>query len=312
MNAIPAFPLLRLIAGAILIAAAPILTVLCGGVSTGGVGMWDAAFWRVFIGASAMAPVLFFCPRFRYQKESGTIPPLIRLRSAWWWLPGVAFAFDFGFWHWSFEHTSVANSTLLANTAIFWVSLFAWLFWREKIFRTFIFGALVAFAGAALLILHSGQHGSPTGSQFGVFGDFLALVTAVFYAAYQLSTKYYRREHPAPLLMFWASLVAAIFLFPLAWLHPDPLIPSDPRRWIYLIALGGLAHGGGQGLIASALGSLPAGLASVILLIQPLMAAVLGGVILGQTLHATQIFGAILILGGLAWVILGHGPSRNK
>ncbi len=42
-------------------------------------------------------------------------------------LAGLFFAGDLGFWHWSIAHTSVANATLLANTApVSWRSPAGW------------------------------------------------------------------------------------------------------------------------------------------------------------------------------------------
>ena len=301
--------LLSLIAGALLISLAPIFAVLARQ-GDGQVGMWDSAFWRVFLGAVALA-ILFGVQRKRIIPRSDEFGGGSLWSSyAWLWFPGVVFAGDFWAWHWSFEHTSVANSTLLANTAILWVTLFAWLVWKEKLSRIFVFGAVVAFIGMAILMLSSTTREPPTAGR-PIFGDFLALLTALFYASYQLSIKRFRREHSAPRLLFWASAVAAMILFPLAWYHPDPFWPGSAKVWGALLGLGVLVHACGQGLIAYGFGGLPASLATVTLLIQPVTTSILGVWILKQPMVPWQIFGAVVVVAGLFLVIRGQAMKQR-
>lgn len=296
--------LLGLIAGALCIAFAPIFAVLSRQ-GEGQVGMWDSAFWRVFIGALTLG-ILFGIQRKRI------FPKRAELSGGymWLWLPGVALAADFWAWHWSFEHTSVANSTLLANTSIIWVTLFAWFVWKEKISRLFLVGASVAFVGMVVLMLSATTRDSPTGGN-AILGDSLALVTAVFYATYQLSMKRFRRDFSAPLLMFWGSLIAAAILFPLALFHSDPILPGSAKVWWALIGLGALSHACGQGLIVYALGGLPASLAAVLLLIQPVATAFLGVAILGQPLILWQVLGAAVVVSGLYFAIRGKSSAKS-
>ncbi len=297
--------LLGLVAGALLISFAPIFAVMSNQ-GEGRVGMWDSAFWRVAIGAIALG-ILFGVQRQRL------IPKREEFKGGyvWLWLPGMFFAADFWVWHWSFEHTSVANSTLLANTAILWVTLFAWLVWKERLSRLFLGGASAAFVGMVVLMFSSTRREPPTSGD-PVFGDVLALLTAVFYASYQLSIKRFRREHSGPLLLFWASVVAAAILFPIAWFNSDPFWPQSAKVWGSLIGLGVLVHAGGQGLIAYGLGGVPASLASVTLLIQPVATALIGVWILGQPLVPWQILGAVVVFIGLFFAIRGQIRQKQK
>lgn len=291
-----------LVVGAFCIAFAPIFVVLAGRI--GGVGMLDAAFWRVAIGAVVLAVVVI--PR-REAFPSGT-----RL-GTWIWLPGLLFAGDFAVWHASFAHTSVANSTLLANISIVLVTLFAWWIWKEKIAPMFLVGAGIAGIGVVFLIYSSTTRGEVVPGGNPVLGDALGVATAFFYASYLLSTKAFRRSHSAPRLMFWSSSLAAIILLPIALWHSDPFLPSDSTGWWPLIAVGVISHAGGQGLIAYSLAGLPATLAAITLLLQPVATALLGWVILGQEMVPWQLAGAAAVLGGLAIAIryqagLNRGP----
>lgn len=294
--------LLGLIGGALCIAFASIFAVLSGRI--GGVGMWDAAFWRVLIGAVAIG--IFLLPARSWR---GAFPSSRASRLyGWLWIPGVLFAGDMLVWHWSFDHTSVANSTLLANVSLLFVTLFAWLVWKEKITRRFTGGAALAVLGVVALVFSSSHRSPPTDGD-PVFGDLLALATACFYASYQLTMKYFRRERSAPVLMFWTSAVAAVCLFPVAWFHGDPFWPDRAAGWWPLIGLGVVSHACGQGLIAYGLGGVPASLAAVALLVQPVATAILGRLILGQELVPVQIAGGTAVIAGLFVAIRAQWPD---
>ena len=87
-----------LLLGAVGIAFAPIFVRLSPLAPTA------TAFWRLALAA----PLLWLWVRAERRPLPGSWRPLI-------W-PGVFFAGDLALWHWSLQFTSVANSTLLANT----------------------------------------------------------------------------------------------------------------------------------------------------------------------------------------------------
>ncbi|MFK5924837.1 MAG: EamA family transporter [Verrucomicrobiota bacterium] len=283
-----------LVGGAVGIAFAPIFAVL--GARIGNLGLIEVAFWRLFFGTLAIGLVFFFSDRT--GDKSGETR-----WGAWMWFPGLIFAGDFAAWHWSFEHTSVANSTLLANVAIVFITIFSWLVWKEKISRAFLVGALVAAGGVVLLVASSAVRETPPVDGDPVFGDFLALVTACFYGTYLLLIKYFRRWHSAPRLLFWASAVAAALMLPVALIHQGPIFPDTLAGWWPLVALGVISHAGGQGLIAYGLKGVPASLGAMTLLVQPVCTAGLGVWILGQDLIPMQVLGGGVVLLGLALAI---------
>jgi drug/metabolite transporter (DMT)-like permease len=55
----------------------------------------------------------------------------------------------------------------------------------------------------------------------------------------------------------------------------------------------------GQGLIAYALGHLPASFSALAILIEPLTAAILGWVWLGEALGVLQALGGVIVLAGI-------------
>jgi drug/metabolite transporter (DMT)-like permease len=63
-------------------------------------------------------------------------------------MPGVFLAVDLAAWHTSLHLTSVANSTLLANLAPIFVTLFSWLVLRQRIGLAFLTALMVSIFGA--------------------------------------------------------------------------------------------------------------------------------------------------------------------
>ena len=89
----------------------------------------------------------------------------------------------------------------------------------------------------------------------------------------------------------------------------ETLLSSNLNGWAVLLGLALVSHFAGQGLIAYAFGHLSASLTSLNLLLQPVFAAALGWMLLGQAMGGQQMLGAAVVLGALAFANL---PCRAK
>jgi drug/metabolite transporter (DMT)-like permease len=78
-----------------------------------------------------------------------------------------------------------------------------------------------------------------------------------------------------------------------------------------VIAMGVVAHVIGQGLIARGMRTAPVGLASVLLLIQPVVAAIGAWILFHESLGPLEIAGALLVLAGLAIASRSRGDNRK-
>ncbi len=207
---------------------------------------------------------------------------------------GAFFAGDLAVWHWSILLTSIANTTLLANLAPVFVAAAVWLLYRQRPHNLFVAGLAAALAGTLLLVGASfGQGGT------ALLGDGLGVITAMFYAAYQIAVTRLRAHMPTASLMAWSSTVMALLLLPVAWLSGEQLLPDSGTGWLKLIGIALFAQVIGQSLIAWAMAHLPATFSSVGLLLQPVMATLFAWLLLGETLGAMQLAGAVLVLAGI-------------
>ena len=207
---------------------------------------------------------------------------------------GLLFAGDLALWHLSILYTSVANATLFANFAPVVVTLGAWLFLKERITREFLIGLALALAGAGMLMGASVQT-----DHRHVIGDALGIATAFFYGAYLLTVAGLRVRLPAPTIMFWSSIVTGLALALLAIAAGESLWPQSARGLALLVVFALVTQVAGQGMIAYALGHLPAAFSSLVILIQPVAAAVFGWMILDEPLAGLQFAGGATILAGI-------------
>ena len=249
------------------------------------VGPTASAFWRVALALPLLWPLLALAPR------AGAVRPDRKMLLA----AGFAFAGDLGFWHWSIQFTSVANSTLLANLASLFVTLAAWILWRQRPSALFAAGLAAALAGVGLLV-----HTSLQFSASALLGDALGVVTAVFYAGYILAVKDLRDRGARTLqVMAVTTTLTALFLLPAALASGETLLPQSALGWLKLAGLAWISHCAGQGLIAYSLAHLPAAFSSVSLLFQPVMAALFAWILLSEPLVPLQMAGGAVVLVGI-------------
>ncbi|HKP78136.1 MAG TPA: EamA family transporter, partial [Phenylobacterium sp.] len=93
-----------------------------------------------------------------------------------------------------------------------------------------------------------------------------------------------------------------------ALLLGEPILPGGAAGWAACAGLG-LMHVAGQGSIAWAMGRLPTATASVVVLIQPVVAACLGWILFAEPIGPLQGLGAAITLGG---VVLAQWASRKR
>lgn len=209
-------------------------------------------------------------------------------------LPGLVFSANLTLYHWSMRLTSLVNANLLANLAPVFVVLGASVFLGQRFSRRFIASMLLALTGAVVLIA-----GRLDFASLSWTGNLLGLASAVFYGLYLLLLHRIGASHGALEIMAWSSLGTSLVMLPLALLRGEPLLPQNLHGLAMLLGLALVSHVAGQGLVAYALTRLSAALSSVTLLVQAVMAALLGYLAFGETLSLEQYLGGAMIVLGI-------------
>lgn len=249
-------------------------------------------------------PVLLLMLAVSRPTKAARVPTTGR-DTFWLCFAGFCFAGDIGVWHWAINLTTIANATLIGNTAPAFVTLGAWLFLRERITGLFVVGLFVALSGAAMLAGASLEVGGTN-----LLGDGLSIVAAVFFAGYVLAIKHVRGRVATLTIMTWSTGSAGLFLLPAALLTGDTMLAATTFGWLLLLALAWGAHVFGQGLIAYALAHLPVSFSSVALMCQPVFSIVWAALLLSETPGPLEAAGAIVVLVGI--IISQRGSARTR
>lgn len=279
--------LIVLLLGACTIGVGPILVRLSD------TGPAAAAFWRL-----ALALPLLAVLAARNREGMGG-PSRITV------LTGIAFALDLGFWHYGIDLTSVAKATVLSNLTPVLVTAVGWIVFKQKPARLFLAAVALAVAGAWIMAI---AKDAGFAGKSPALGDALSTATAFWYALYFLAMSAARRNQGVMRIMFWSTLTGIPILLAAALGLGERMIPGTMIGWGACVGLG-IMHVLGQGSIAWALGRLPPATASVTVLVQPVVAALLGWLIFREVFGPWQALGGAVALAG---VVLAQWSARSR
>lgn len=252
-----------------------------------------AGFWRLTFAVPLLALMTW--------RASGPITAPSRLGV----IAGVLFFLDLVFWHYGIKYTSVANATVLTNLTPVVVTLFAWIFLKERPRALFVAAVALAVSGAWMMA--SDKQGG--GGLNPPLGDAFSLTTALWYALYMLAVGQARKTEGASRLMFWSTAVGVPLTLIAALALREDVLPASGAGWAACVGLG-LMHVAGQGAIAWAMGRLPTSTASVVVLVQPVVAGWLGWLLFKEAIGPLQATGAAVTLSGVVLAQLVSRPKR--
>ncbi|WP_421697206.1 DMT family transporter [Ancylobacter sp.] len=294
---------------------AVVMAAMCIGCSAPLVRLADAGpaaigFWRLFF---ALGPAMVWAyaehrSRAHQARRGGATalrPSLRQVLLAM--LAGVFFGADLIVFHKGLALTSTANALLLGNLAVVFVFLFGWLILRERPTRGLLIALVLALTGTFIIIGSSAAGGGASGARpVSVIGDLLCVGAALAYAAYMLATRAVRRAgrgDAVPLGGGMVSLVASATgaVVCLAWAVAagEVLVPQSVQGLLAVIGLGLIPHAAGQGLATFALGRLPAGVISVVLLLQIVVGVALAALLFAEVPSLIVLAGGLLVVAGV-------------
>ncbi|TGX53256.1 DMT family transporter [Sphingomonas gei] len=260
------------------------------------VGPVAAGFWRLAIAT----PLLF-----AFAASIGD-RPVQSSRGLWGVLAiaGVAFAADLASWHLGIVRTTLANATLLGNSATLLFPIYGFIAARMWPSRLQGLALVLATVGGALLLGRSASL-----SPQHLVGDLFCLFAGLLYAIYfVLMARARERLAPMPALAL-SSLATIPPLLILALALDEQVMPGD---WWPLIALAVISQLIGQGCMIYALGHLTPLVIGIALLIQPVVGAAFGWALFDERLAAADLFGAALVAAALVLVRQSGAGERAR
>ncbi len=198
----------------------------------------------------------------------------------------------------------VAVAAVLLYTAPAWVAVIAWRFLGERLTRTHLVALLLTLAGSALVA----QIYQPGMLRLNGLGIMWGLLSGLTYGLWSVFNKIGVRHTNPWTLQCYGMLVGSAVLLLFQPLAPLAGALQSPGTvvWLLLLALGPTV--GASVAYAAGVRTVPVSVASLIATLEPVLAALLAYLVLGETLGTGQIAGGALILLAV-WLLR---PRANK
>jgi drug/metabolite transporter (DMT)-like permease len=267
-----------------------------------------AALERLWLGVPLVALLLVVSGRRLYW-------PVL-----WRSLPGgVLLCGDIALFFSAVKLTSIADATIIGALQPVLVLFIAKPLFNEHVRLADMMWTVLALGGMAVVILGS----SGAMARHGVLGDLLAAGSLCCWTAYWLISKRVRASPPAPTadepsspkgigsIEYTAAvmLVAAVVMVPVTLLSREHLTVGNLQDWLWLTLLA-LLPGGAHLLSNWAHRFVDISVSSVIVSVNPVIAAGAAAVVLHQSLNGWQTAGGLLAIVGV--VMVGRRAASFK
>lgn len=262
------------------------------------------SFSAIFIKLSTAAPLVIAA--YRLAITTGLLLPFMRVgtlaqlraldrRAAGLLaLSGLFLALHFATWTASLGYTSVASAVLFVTVHPALVAIAAFIFFGERTSPRGIVGILLTLAGSGVV---AGGDLRLGGQALG--GDLLAFLGAVAFTGYLLIGRGARRDLNTLAYTTPVYAIAACGLAVMAVAFRQPLGAISARDLLIFLALAIVPTLCGHSLYNWTLRYLPATVVSVSFLGEPIGAAILAWLLLGQPVPLTTVAGGAVILVGI-------------
>jgi len=281
-----AIPYIVLAAGVLIVSSASILIRFAQSM---GVPSLSLAAWRLTLAALILTPFVLV----RSRDELARLAPRDVGLAA---LSGALLAVHFATWIASLAYTSVAASTVLVTTNPIWIAAVSWLLFRERPGAGLVVGIVLAILGSVAIFAAGGVH--PAGEN-PALGNTLALIGSVMVSGYLLIGRSLRRRLSL-LAYIWLVYGAAAGVLLLAVLVTGgPMLGFAMAAYVVLLALAVGPQLGGHTAFNWALRYLSPAFVAIAILGEPVGAALLAFLILGERVSPLELTGFVLLLVGI-------------
>lgn len=206
--------------------------------------------------------------------------------------------------------TGIAITALVAIcSAPVMIAALALLVLRERPTRRVIIAIALGVVGTALLVAH--PHTVAPAAPRLALGALLALGAALSYAVYVVVAKAaLAHTQPLPLAALTFTIAAILLTLPVAW--TDAPVTQLARGWPWLLYLGAVTTAAAYALYTTGLRYVPAAVAGIVSLFEPLTATLLGAFLFGERLGPNGIVGALLLFAAVTLSLVTERRRASK
>jgi drug/metabolite transporter (DMT)-like permease len=207
---------------------------------------------------------------------------------------GIFLSLHFVVWIASLKYTSVASSVVIVAMNPLFCALISHFFLRDRISKPLAWGIVLSMVGTVIICFHD-----LSVSKSSLYGDLLALLGAIFAAAYFLVGSRARREADLFSYIFPVYGISAVLLvlFSLAFRIPFTGYPSKTYALFLMLAI--IPQLIGHSSFNYALRYLTAPLVALMILGEPVLSTAFASLLLGERLTSAKVAGGLLIFAGI-------------
>lgn len=213
------------------------------------------------------------------------------------------------------QNVGIAKTTsvlagLLLNTNPLMIAALGVAFLRQRLPWTRVVGLLLGFAGMATVAVSGSGPDTDVAPDIAV-GNLLVLLSALAWAVYSIITAKRVSVH-SPLLVTCSSYVfGSVFSVPIfMFADMDEVAWTSPKAWAVVLYLGVVASALTFFMWGFALANLEVANASIVLFLIPVVAVLVGWLVLGEAVGLVVLAGGALILGGIALSEMTRSPAE--
>ena len=251
-----------------------------------------------FAAAAALLAVILSAARQSLRPAGGE----------WWRLVGLGalgYGVEAGFFFLALGRGTAATVTLLFYTYPVWVALLSAAFGLGPP-GLLVGGSLAAaVAGSGIVVASSG------GLDITALGIAFALASALTISFFLIGLETLVRRTPPLVSSMWIALSASAGHAVFAPISGASRLPGWPGEWLGVVAMG-LLTAGAFSLLFLGVRRLGAVRTSIIASLEPVAAAVLALIFLGEALRPGVLLGGLLILGGAVAASLARGVPEPE
>ncbi len=207
------------------------------------------------------------------------------------------------------RESTVGTAAILLYSSPAFVSLLAWFFLRETLGVLRVLALTLTFGGIFLVV---GGY-DPEALEVGPLVLATGLLSGLTYGLYSIFGKPVARHLDPAVILSYALGFGAVLLVLFALPTLDTLVDLTLGSYALLLMLAVVHTSLAFGLYTVGLKRLDAGQAAIVATVEPVVAGAIGVALLGETLTAPKILGALLVLAGaaLAQVRLEKAARRD-
>ncbi len=204
----------------------------------------------------------------------------------------------------SIGENSLSVACILMYTSPIWVTTLAVPLFKEKMTLHKAAAFVIAFGGCVLVCLSDSLKLTNIGLVYG-------LLSGLGYALYSIFGKYASAKYNTLTVIFYTFLFASVGVLPLCDLPKLTVLLSNGTNILWSVGVAVTCTVLPYLLYTYGLNKIGAGKASVIAILEPAVASVVGALYFGENMGALGLIGIVTVLLGLVYLETGN-PFKPK